>query len=146
MKRIWHHPEEPEGEKHYWRSANELNDTPEFRDWLQREFPQGAAEMVDGEDAEVTRRNFMKLMGAATSLAGFGMAACRRPEAYLVPYSQSVEWIIPGKPLLYASAMPRLGGCSPLVVTTQEGRPTHVTGNRLHPGNGNGTDGFAQAS
>jgi MoCo/4Fe-4S cofactor protein with predicted Tat translocation signal len=145
-KRIWHHPEVPADETTVaWRSAGQLEDTPEFRNWLEREFPQGAAEMGDEAEAETTRRSFLKLMGASTALAGFGMAACRRPEAHLVPYSQSPEWVIPGKATYYASAMPRPHGVTPLVVTSFEGRPTKVAPNRLHP-DAEGTDAFAQAS
>ena len=31
--------------RRYWRSLDELADTPEFKDWLHREFPAGASEM-----------------------------------------------------------------------------------------------------
>jgi MoCo/4Fe-4S cofactor protein with predicted Tat translocation signal len=145
-KRIWQHPEVPADETTVsWRSAGQLHDTPEFRQWLDREFPQGAAELADGDDAETTRRSFLKLMGASTALAGFGMAACRRPEQYIVPYTQAPEWVIPGKATYYASSMPRAGGATPLVVTTYEGRPTKLGPNDLHP-DASGTDVFAQAS
>ena len=110
-----------------------MADTPEFRGWLEREFPQGAAEFDAGqcaEDGGLGRRAFMKLMGASTALAGFGLAACRRPEQYILPYAQAPEWVIPGKPTYYASAMPRSRGAVPLVVTTYEGRPTQVAPNR----------------
>ena len=43
MKRVFEHPPELGGGKRYWRSVNELSDTPEFRQWLEREFPNGAA-------------------------------------------------------------------------------------------------------
>ncbi len=56
----------------YWRSLGQLADTPEFRGWLEREFPQGAAEMKGGE---VSRRNFLQLMGASTALAGLSFSA-----------------------------------------------------------------------
>lgn len=145
-KRIWQHPEVPAGETTVsWRSVGQLEDTPAFRQWLTREFPRGAAEMSDEADMETSRRSFLKLMGASTALAGFGMAACRRPETYIVPFANAPEWIIPGKALYYASAMPRAGGATPLVVTTFEGRPTKVSPNTLHP-DGDGTDAFAQAS
>ena len=96
MKRILSHPTEPETGRKYWRSLGQLGDTPEFRSWLTREFPQGAAEMQGGE---VSRRNFLQLMGASMALAGLSFAGCRRPEKHLVPFTRGVEWAIPGKPL-----------------------------------------------
>ncbi|WP_052573803.1 TAT-variant-translocated molybdopterin oxidoreductase [Haloferula sp. BvORR071] len=145
-KRIWQHPEVPADETTVsWRSVGQLEDTPHFRSWMEREFPQGVAEMANEEDAEVSRRSFMKLMGASTALAGFGLAACRRPESYIIPYNKAPEWVIPGKATYYASSMPRPGGAVPLVVTTFEGRPTKVAPNSLHP-DMSGTDAFAQAS
>ncbi len=145
-KRIWHHPEVPAGETTVsWRSAGQLEDTPAFREWLDREFPRGAAELADESEMETSRRSFLKLMGASTALAGFGMAACRRPESYIVPYTKAPEWVIPGKATYYASAMPRAHGATPLVVTTFEGRPTKLAPNNLHP-DAAGTDAFSQAS
>jgi len=145
-KRIWQHPEVPAGETTVaWRSAGQLEDSAAFRGWLEREFPQAAAAMDDDGDAEQSRRSFLKLMGASTALAGFGMAACRRPETYIVPHTKAPEWVIPGKATYYASAMPRAAGATPLVVTTFEGRPTKLGPNTLHPAAA-GTDAFAQAS
>jgi MoCo/4Fe-4S cofactor protein with predicted Tat translocation signal len=145
-KRIWQHPAVPADDTTVsWRSAGQLEDTPDFRQWLEREFPSGAAELADDADADTSRRSFLKLMGASTALAGFGMAACRRPENYIVPYTKAPEWVIPGKATYYASSMPRAHGATPLVVTTFEGRPTMLAPNRLHPDTG-GTDAFAQAS
>lgn len=145
-KRIWHHPEVPADETTVaWRSVGQLEDTPEFREWLDREFPRGAAEMANEEDMETSRRSFLKLMGASTALAGLGMASCRRPETYIVPYTNAPEWVIPGKATYYASAMPRAAGATPLLVTSFEGRPTKVAPNERHP-DAEGTDVFAQAS
>jgi molybdopterin-containing oxidoreductase family iron-sulfur binding subunit len=145
-KRIWQHPEVPAGEKTVsWRGLGQLEDTPAFREWMEREFPQGVAEMADEADAETSRRSFLKLMGASTALAGFGMAACRRPESYIVPYANAPEWVIPGKATYYATTMPRAAGAVPLVVTTFEGRPTKLAPNALHP-ESSGSDAFVQAS
>src|SRR5439155_1457153 len=129
--------------KKYWRSLGELSDTPEFREWLEREFPAGAAQL---EGDEWSRRDFLKLMGASMALAGVGLTSCRGPEGHLVPFTKSVEWTIPGKPLFYATAMPRRTGAIPLVVTTHGGGPTKLDGNPLHPASGGATDAFAQAS
>jgi MoCo/4Fe-4S cofactor protein with predicted Tat translocation signal len=144
MKRKWHHPAEEQSSRIHWRSLGELEGSPEFKGWLEREFPQGASEL---EMDESSRRGFLKLMGASTALAGFGVA-CSRPLEQLVPYNEHVEWVIPGRALYYSTAKARLGGlgCDPLVVTTHEGRPTKVDGNRLHPAVSGGSNAFTQAS
>lgn len=148
MKRKWHHPEAgaESGTRMYWRGFDELQDTPEFREWLEREFPRGAAEVSGPEADEGTRRNFLKYMGASASLAGLGLAGCRRPDQFIIPFNKHVEDQIPGRPLYYSSARPVADGCVPLVVTTFEGRPTKVEGNRLHPEWKGGSDVFTQAS
>ena len=119
MKRVVIHPEEPKSGKRYWRSLSEFERTPEFQTKLEREFLDGQAEMKDDEERDSSRRNFIKLMGASTALAG--LAACRRPETYIKPYAKSPEWVIPGKALYYATSMRRLGGATPVVVTFFEG-------------------------
>jgi MoCo/4Fe-4S cofactor protein with predicted Tat translocation signal len=143
MKRVFHHPPEPRTGKRYWRSLGELNDTPEFRQWLEREFPSGIAEL-NGD--EWSRRDFLKLMGASMALAGVGLTSCRRPELHLVPFTKNVEWTIPGKFLYYATAMPRRTGGIPLIATTVDGRPIKLEGNPLHPASAGATDTFVQAS
>src|SRR5204863_6255442 len=125
------------------RSIGELKDTPEFRQWLEREFPEGAAEL-NGD--EWSRRDFVKMMGASMALAGVGLTSCRRPELHLVPFTKNVEWTIPGKFLYYATAMPRRNGAIPLLATTVDGRPIKLDGNPLHPATGGATDTFTQAS
>ncbi len=141
MKRIWKHPEEPQNAKRYWRSVSELERRENFLKDLGREFPEG--DTLTDEERENGRRDFLKIMGASVGL--MGLASCRRPLTTILPYTQHVEWMVPGKALMYATTMPRSGGSTPLVVTTHEGRPTHVTGNPLHP-LGGGIDSFAQAS
>ncbi len=143
MKRVFHHPPAKSTGRRYWRSVEEYADTPEFRSWLSREFPDGAAELeADG----VSRRNFLRLMSASLALAGVGLSGCRRPQSYIIPYTKSVEWLIPGKAVLYSTSLPgRLGGW-PLIATTFEGRPTKLEGNPLVPFSNGGTDALAQAS
>ena len=143
MKRIWQHPEETKTGRRYWRSIGELEQRESFLKNLGREFPNG--DELTEEERESSRRNFLKLMGASVGM--MGLASCRRPIANILPYTKSVEWIVPGKPLLYATTMPRAYGATPMVVTTHEGRPTHLSGNPLHPAAPSGSlDAFAQAS
>ncbi|MEI6073052.1 MAG: 4Fe-4S dicluster domain-containing protein, partial [Verrucomicrobiae bacterium] len=96
------------------------------------------------EAGGLSKRDFLKLMGASMALAG--LAGCRRPEARIVPFAKGVEWTIPGKFLYYATAMPARTGAMPLIATMFDGRPTKLEGNPLHPSGIGGTDGFAQAA
>ncbi len=59
MKRIWHHPEEPKTGKRYWRSLNQLAQTPSALEARIREFPDGVEAMKDEADAETSRRSFL---------------------------------------------------------------------------------------
>jgi molybdopterin-containing oxidoreductase family iron-sulfur binding subunit len=142
MKRVWQHPEEPKTGRRYWRSMGELEQREDFLKNLGREFPNG--DELTEEERENSRRTFLKIMGASVGM--MGLASCRRPTINILPFTKSVEWVVPGKPLLYATAMPRAFGATPLVVTTHEGRPTHLSGNPLHPGVSGGLDAFAQSS
>jgi molybdopterin-containing oxidoreductase family iron-sulfur binding subunit len=128
----------------YWRGLDELEQTPEFRQWVEREFPVDASEWAD----PVSRRHFMKLMSASFLLAGAGLAGngCRRPVEKILPFGQMPENYVHGVVQLFATAMPTRGGALPLVVRSNDGRPTKVEGNGLHPDSNGGTDRFAQAS
>ncbi len=143
MKTILKYAPAPTTGRRYWRSLDELADTPEFKDWLHREFPQGAGEL-DGQN----RRHFLKIMAASFALAGVATlgAGCRRPEEKLEPFGQQPTDYIYGKPEYYATAMPTRTGAIPLVVKSYDGRPIKIEGNALFPGSNGGTDRYAQAS
>jgi molybdopterin-containing oxidoreductase family iron-sulfur binding subunit len=127
--------------REYWRSLEALAETPEFKDFLHREFPHNASEWLD----PVGRRSFLKLMGASLALAG--VSACtRQPNEELVPYVRQPEELIPGKPLFYATAMPFGGSGLGILVESHEGRPTKIEGNPDHPSSQGATDLFTQAA
>lgn len=128
-----------------WRSLGEKEGEARFQDSLDKEFLDGAAQMETEEEREMSRRSFVKLMGASSALAGMGLAACRRPESLIVPFAESPEWSIPGKPVHYATSMPQANGAASLVVTTHENRPTKIEPNKRFSKSG-GTDSFVQAS
>src|SRR5579871_647772 len=88
----------------YWRSLDELAETPEFRQWVEREFPEGASEWTD----PVSRRHFTKIMSASFLLAGLGFVGggCRRPVEKLEPFGKMPENYVHGVPQFYATAMP----------------------------------------
>ncbi len=125
----------------YWRSLEELAGTPDFQEALHREFPKGASEWLDS----VSRRGFLKVMGASLGLAG--MTGCvKLPLEPIVPYVRQPEGVIPGRPMYYATASTLSGYANPLLVESHLGRPTKVEGNDQHPASLGGTDIFAQAS
>jgi MoCo/4Fe-4S cofactor protein with predicted Tat translocation signal len=125
----------------YWRSLEELAGTKEFQEQLHREFPKGASEWLDA----VSRRGFLKLMGASMALAG--LTGCiKQPLEPIVPYVHQPEQLISGKPLYYATAMPFRGYGNPLLVKSSEGRPSKIEGNPEHSVSMGGSDLFSQAS
>jgi MoCo/4Fe-4S cofactor protein with predicted Tat translocation signal len=125
----------------YWRSLGELSDTPEFREFLHREFPEQASEWNDPKG----RRNFLKLMSASLALAGVG-ACTRQPPETIVPYVRQPEDVVPGRPLFFASAIPLGGIARPVLVESHLGRPTKIEGNPEHPASLGATDALTQAA
>ena len=133
---------EPESGPKYWRSLEQLAGTPEFRQWAEREFPAGASEWDDS----VSRRNFVKIMSASFLLAGLGATGCRRPTENIYPYAKMPMDYVHGVPQYFATALPARRSAIPLVVKSNEGRPTKIEGNPDHPDSNGGTDHLAQAS
>ena len=122
--------ETPRSGKKYWRSLEELADTPQFREFVAREFPQQAEEWHD----PIERRTFIKLMGASLALAGLTGCVFQPPEK-IVPNVNQPEEHVPGKSLFYATAAPLFGAAVPILVRSNEGRPTKIEGNPDHPNN-----------
>src|SRR5260221_11295347 len=77
---------EPESGRTYWRSLDQLEASPEFQQWVDREFPEGASEWKD----PVSRRHFVQIMSASFLLAGMGLAGsrCPRPGQGRLPVRQ----------------------------------------------------------
>ena len=127
--------------KGYWRTLEELSGSPDFDEMLRDEFPRQTSEWLD----PVSRRGFLKLMGASLALAG--LSACtKQPEEAIVPYVKQPEDLIPGRPMYFATAMPFPTGAQPLLVRSNEFRPTKIEGNPQHPASNGATDVFSQAS
>ncbi|BET69619.1 TAT-variant-translocated molybdopterin oxidoreductase [Opitutales bacterium ASA1] len=144
MKRVFTHPEPTRAEQtgpRYWRSLDELQETPGFKEYVAREFPEGASELD-----EVDRRHFFKIMAASFAFGGFALSGCRRPEAKILAYAKTPEHNVTGLPLYYASSFPLRGSAMPIVVETHAGRPTKIEGNPSYTPNGGATDLMAQAS
>lgn len=129
-----------EGRAH-WRSLDELADTPEFRTFVEREFPSLLPDMTASDSS---RRSFLKMMGASAALAG--LAGCRWPRENILPYARRPEGRLPGVPVHYATAMEMCGVGNGLLVKSVDGRPIKIEGNPDHPGSLGGSSSIQQAS
>ena len=131
----------PTGKK-YWRSLDQLADTPEFRDFVHREFSANATEMLDGN----SRRTVLKLMAASFGLAG--LTACHRPVEHIVPTVNAgdAENYAPGEAFFYSTVHSMGGHVTGLLVETHDGRPTKVEGNPDHPHSLGAATAFEQAT
>ncbi len=134
--------------KRYWKNLDELADTPEFQELMQEEFPRqaGAGEWVDA----VSRRGFLKVMGASFALAG--LAGCtKQPDEPIFPYVKQPEDLVLGRPMYFATAHPFPTGAIPVLVKSEAFRPIKLEGNPEHPLSAGAaskgkTDAFTQAS
>src|SRR6476659_9106293 len=88
--RILGRPDRTPGD--YWRSLEELADSPIFEEFINREFPPAAEEWNN----PVERRTFLKLMGASLALAGISGCVIQPPEK-VIPYVKQPEEEVPGK-------------------------------------------------
>ncbi len=126
--------------KQYWRSLEELADTPQMQKFIDDEFPNRSSL------AQINRRDMLKFMGASMALAGLG--GCRSvfmPQEKLVPYVKAPEELVPGMPLFYASSVMLGAYATGVLVEQHEGRPTRLEGNPEHPGSLGALDSLSQA-
>jgi len=125
----------------YWRSLEELADNSQFQDLVEREFPRQAPASWQG----VSRRDFLRLMGAGLALAG--LSGCiRQPDEHITPYVKAPEDTLPGRPLYYATAETRHGFGRGVLVRSNMARPTKIDGNPDHPTSLGSTDAITQAT
>ncbi|MFN6964262.1 MAG: TAT-variant-translocated molybdopterin oxidoreductase [Pyrinomonadaceae bacterium] len=127
--------------KQYWRSLEEFIDTPEFADAVKQEYPSQA----EVWDDSLSRRNFIKVMGASLALAGLSGCVIQPPEK-IVPYVRQPEDLLPGKPLFFATTFTLGGQAMGVLAKSYDGRPIKIEGNPEHPNSRGATDVRAQAS
>ena len=111
----------------YWRGVEELENTPEFEQLLQREFPQAASEFPDG----VSRRRWLKLMSASLALGG--LSGCRYGPNQIASMVVRPQNTIPGVAKKYATNFELAGRAVHLLVNNMDGRPLKLEGNPEHP-------------
>ena len=133
----------------YWKSLEELEQSPEFVAQAGKEFPTDMAiDEVMREASEenmsfsTNRRDFLKVLGFGMTAAT--LAACAEgPVKKAIPYVNKPDDIIPGVPNWYASTTPE---GIPALVKTREGRPIKLEGNPDSPLTKGGLSARDQAS
>jgi molybdopterin-containing oxidoreductase family iron-sulfur binding subunit len=133
--------------RRFWKNLDELAETPAFHELMREEFPRqagsmaGAGEWVDA----VSRRGFLKVMGASLALAG--LAGCtKQPDEPIFPYIRQPEDLVLGKPMYFATAHPFPTGAIPVLVKSDSFRPIKVDGNPEHPMSKGKSDALTQAT
>src|ERR1700743_1626339 len=129
--------------RRFWKNLDELAETPAFHELMKEEFPRqaGAGEWVDA----VSRRGFLKVMGASLALAG--LAGCtKQPDEPIFPYIKQPEDLILGKAMYFATAYPFPTGAIPVLITQDSFRPIKGDGNPEHPMSKGKSDAFTQAT
>ena len=123
--------------KKHWRSLAELDNTPEFRAFLEAEFPETS------DAGGFNRRRWLQIMGASFALAG--VAGCEAKKHELLPFANRPEGRVPGEPQRFATSFDLNGHAVGLLVTCVDGRPIKVEGNPLHPQSLGASSGLAQS-
>ncbi len=133
--------------KQFWRSLEEAAGSEAFQKLLAAELPhQMAASIAQAARAGTTRRDFLKLMGAALAMAGLTGCAPQPPRETIVPYVTPPEEVVPGKPLFFATAIKWDGYAIGVLAENHLGRPTKLEGNPDHPASLGGSNPFVQGS
>jgi MoCo/4Fe-4S cofactor protein with predicted Tat translocation signal len=125
----------------YWRSLEELAETPEFAAMVARQAPR-FRDIVNAFD----RRRFLQLMAASLALGGLSACGPEPNPRQLLPYVEEPENIVPGRNRYYASAVTLDGYATGVLVAHQMARPIKVEGNPDHPASLGAASAIMQAS
>jgi molybdopterin-containing oxidoreductase family iron-sulfur binding subunit len=125
----------------FWRSLQELADSPAFAEIVEREVPrfQGA---LDGLD----RRRFLHIMAAPMVLAALSGCGPEPDPKQLVPYVAQPPELVAARPRYYATAFTTAGYADGVLLQHTMGRPVKVEGNPLHPASLGAASAVMQAS
>jgi molybdopterin-containing oxidoreductase family iron-sulfur binding subunit len=125
----------------YWRNLEELAQSAEFSEIVQREMPR-FRDAVDKFD----RRRFLQLMAASMALGGLSACGTEPNVRQLLPYVREPDNVVPGRNRYYASAMTQDGYGTGVLMAHQMARPIKVEGNPDHPASLGAASAIMQAS
>jgi MoCo/4Fe-4S cofactor protein with predicted Tat translocation signal len=129
------------GSRDYWRTLEELAETPGFAAIVESEVPR-FREVLGALD----RRRFLQLMAASMALGGLSACGPEPNARQLLPYVEQPPGIVPGRARYYATATTRDGYATGVLVAHQMARPVKVEGNPDHPASLGAASAIMQAS
>jgi MoCo/4Fe-4S cofactor protein with predicted Tat translocation signal len=127
--------------KDYWRTLEELAETPEFAAIVEREVPRFRDVL-----GEFDRRRFLQLMAASMALGGLSACGPEENPRQLLPYVEQPPGIVPGRSRYYATATTLDGYANGVLIAHQMARPTKVEGNPDHPASLGAASGIMQGT
>lgn len=123
------------GKKQYWQSLEELEQTPEFKEKVSKEFEDELPVIDFAEDLtklqSTGRRDFLKMLGFSVSAAAV-VSSCKIPVKRAIPYvfdNDNPMNLIPGVAEYFASTYADESGVQNVLVKTREGRPIKIEAN-----------------
>jgi MoCo/4Fe-4S cofactor protein with predicted Tat translocation signal len=125
----------------YWRTLEELAESPTFADIVEREAPR-FRDLLGPLD----RRQFVRLMAAAMALGGMSACGPEPNPRQLLPYVEQPPGIVPGKSRYFATATTQDGYATGVLIAHQMARPFKVEGNPDHPASRGAASAIVQAS
>jgi molybdopterin-containing oxidoreductase family iron-sulfur binding subunit len=127
--------------RNYWRTLEELAETPEFAAAVESEVPR-FRDVLGAFD----RRRFLQLMAASMALGGLSACGPEPNPRQLLPYVEQPPGIVPGRSRYYATATTCNGYATGVLVAHQMARPVKVEGNPDHPASLGAASGIMQAT
>ncbi|MGC2200303.1 MAG: TAT-variant-translocated molybdopterin oxidoreductase [Stellaceae bacterium] len=127
--------------RNYWRSLEELAETPEFAAIVEREVPRFRDVL-----GAIDRRRFLQLMAASMALGGLSACGPEENPRQLLPYVEQPPGIVPGRSRYYATATTNDGYATGVLIAHQMARPVKVEGNPDHPASLGAASAIMQAS
>jgi len=136
-------------ERKYWKSVDELNNTPAFQQEISSEFGQEIpVDEIIAENASVSstnRRDFLKIFGFSVGAAS--LAACNTtPIKKAIPFLNHPAEMSPSIANYYASTYFDGNDFANILVKTREGRPIKIEANNLSSLTGNGVSARVSAA
>ncbi|MGD9486978.1 MAG: TAT-variant-translocated molybdopterin oxidoreductase [Calditrichaceae bacterium] len=138
-------------EKKYWKGIEERENTKEFQETLETEFPEpvSLSKFLEKDSklakSGLSRRSFLRAAGF--TVTGSILASCvKGPVEKAIPLLNRQEEVVPGEAYWYASTCKGCSASCGILTKNSDGRPVKIEGNPEHPISKGGVCAVGQAS